>query len=178
MRATALTERGAAPWSLAEERLRNPERPRTYWLATVRADGAPHVMPLIAAWLDDALYFLSGDQTQKGRNLAQESRCVVATGSTTLPSLDLILEGTAERITDEATLRRVVEAYGTRLEWPLEVSGEGVIGPNAPTAGPPPYAMFRLVPTRVFGLPGMLGMEQFDPDDLPRPTRWDVDSPA
>lgn len=176
--ATALTERGAAPWSLAEERLRNPERPRTYWLATVGSDGAPHVMPLIAAWLDDALYFLSGDETQKGRNLAHEPRCVVATGSTTLPSLDLVLEGRAERITDEATLRRVVEAYGTQLEWPLEVSDGGVTGPNAPTAGSPPYAMFRLVPTRVFGLPGMLGMEQFDPGDLPRPTRWDFDRPA
>ena len=173
MDATALTDRGAAPWSLAEERLRNPERPRTYWLATVEPDGAPHVMPLIAAWLDDALYFLSGEGTRKGRNLAHEPRCVVATGSTTLPSLDLVIEGRAERVTDKATLRRVVEAYGTHLEWPLEVSGDGVTGPNAPTAGPPPYAMFRLVPTRIFGLPGMLGMEQFDPGDLPRPTRWD-----
>jgi hypothetical protein len=25
----------------------------------------------------------------------------------------------------------------------------------------------------VFGLPGMTGMEQFDPADLPKPTRWD-----
>ena len=141
MNATALTERGAAPWSLAEERLRNPERPRTYWLATVGSNGAPHVMPLIAVWLDDALYFLSGNDTQKGRNLAHEPRCVVATGSTTLPSLDLILEGEAERITDEPTLRSVVEAYGTQLEWPLEVTDGGVTGPNAPTAGPPPYAI-------------------------------------
>ncbi|HET9601833.1 MAG TPA: pyridoxamine 5'-phosphate oxidase family protein [Acidimicrobiales bacterium] len=172
-RATALTDRGAAPWSLAEERLRNPERPRTYWLATVGPDGAPHVMPLIAAWLDDALYFLSGEGTRKGRNLAHEARCVVATGSTTLPSLDLIIEGRAERITDQETLRRGVEAYGTKLEWPLELSDGGVTGPNAPTAGPPPYAMFRLVPSRIFGLPGMLGMEQFEPGDLPRPTRWD-----
>jgi hypothetical protein len=27
----------------------------------------------------------------------------------------------------------------------------------------------------VFGLPGMTGMEQFDPDELPRPTRWSFD---
>jgi general stress protein 26 len=103
---TALTERGAAPWSLAEERLGNPEKPRTCWLATVQADGAPHLMPLITAWLDDALYFLTGEQTQKGRNLASESRCVVAMSSTTLPSLDLIVEGKAARITDKATLGR------------------------------------------------------------------------
>jgi hypothetical protein len=24
-----------------------------------------------------------------------------------------------------------------------------------------------------FGLPGMLGMEEFDLDELPKPTRWD-----
>jgi hypothetical protein len=173
MKATALTERGTAPWSLAEERLGNPERPRTYWLATVNPDGAPHLMPLIGMWLDGALLFLSGEGTQKGRNLAREPRCVIAVGTTTLPSLDLIMEGKAQRITDQDTLRQVVEAFGTKLEWPLEASDGGVTGPNAPTAGPPPYAVFRLEPTRVFGLPGMLGMEQFEPDDLPRPTRWD-----
>ncbi len=173
MHATALTERGEGPWSLALERLSNPEKPRTCWLATVQQDGTPHVMPLITAWLDDALYFLTGEHTQKGRNLAHEPRCVLAMSSTALPSLDLIVEGRAERITDEKEIRRVTELYSTKLEWPLEVTDGGVTGPNAPTAGPPPYAMFRLAPTTIFGLPGMLGMEQFDPEQLPRPTRWD-----
>jgi hypothetical protein len=27
----------------------------------------------------------------------------------------------------------------------------------------------------VFGLPGMVAMDQFDPADLPKPTRWDFD---
>jgi nitroimidazol reductase NimA-like FMN-containing flavoprotein (pyridoxamine 5'-phosphate oxidase superfamily) len=171
---TALTSRGAAAWSLAEERLRNPEKPRTSWLSTVRPDGAPHLMPLITAWLDGALYFLSGEGTRKARNLAHESRCVIAVPSTALPSLDLIVEGVAERVSDEDALERVTEHFRSKLEWPsLEVTDGRVTGPNAPTAGPPPYALFRVVPTRVFGLPGMVGMEQFDPDDLPRPTRWD-----
>jgi nitroimidazol reductase NimA-like FMN-containing flavoprotein (pyridoxamine 5'-phosphate oxidase superfamily) len=175
MHATALTERGEAPWSLAEERLGNAEKPRTSWLATVQPDGSPHVMPLITAWLDGALYFLSGDETQKGRNLAHEPRCVVAMSSTTLPSLDLIVEGRAERITDEDHLRRVADHFGTNLEWPtLEVTDGRVTGPNAPTAGPPPYSVFRVQPTTIFGLPGMHGMEQFDPEELPRPTRWDA----
>lgn len=174
MNGTALTDSGAAPWSLAEERLANPEPARTYWLATVRPDGAPHVMPVIALWVDGAVYFLTGEATRKGRNLAHESRCVIAVSSTTLPSLDLIVEGRAERVTDEATLRRVTDVYASRLEWPLEVSDGRVIGPNAPTAGPPPYAMFQVTPTTIFGLPGTTGMHEFDPDDLPRPTRWDL----
>jgi hypothetical protein len=34
-----------------------------------------------------------------------------------------------------------------------------VFGPNAPTAGSPPYAVFQLTPTTVFGLPGIAGTE-------------------
>jgi hypothetical protein len=60
--------------------------------------------------------------------------------------------------------------------WPLEAKGDKVYGQNAPTAGPPPYTIFRIVPSKVFGLPGMYGMDQFDPADLPRPTRWDFGS--
>jgi pyridoxamine 5'-phosphate oxidase-like protein len=33
---------------------------RLFWLATVRPEGRPHV-PLIAVWVDGALYFASGD---------------------------------------------------------------------------------------------------------------------
>lgn len=163
---------GTTAWAEARERLENPEKPRTYWIATVRPDGRPHVMPIIGAWIDGALYFLSGDATRKGRNLAGDSRCVIVTGSTKLPSLDIILEGEATRVTDEATLRHVTDVYRTKMEWPLELQGEGVHGPNAPTAGPPPYSVFRLTPSTVFGLPGMTGMEQFEPGELPRPTRW------
>jgi hypothetical protein len=173
MSATALTERGESPWSLVEERLENPERPRTYWLATVRPNGAPHLMPVIGMWLDGALHLVIGPGTRKGRNLAAEPRCVIATGSTTLPSLDVILEGTAERVTDADELADLADVYRTKTEWPLEVTDGGVTGPHAPTAGPPPYAIFRITPSAIFGLPGMLGMEQFDPDELPRPTRWD-----
>jgi nitroimidazol reductase NimA-like FMN-containing flavoprotein (pyridoxamine 5'-phosphate oxidase superfamily) len=172
--AKPLTDRGTVSWSLAEDRLSHPERPRTSWLATVRPDGAPHLMPLITAWLDGGLYILSGLRTRKGRNLLREPRCVIAVPSSTLPSLDLIVEGRAERVSDAEHLRRVVEHFGSELEWPgLEIVGDQVNGPNAPTAGPPPYAVFRVTPSRIFGLPGMFGMEQFDPSELPRPTRWD-----
>jgi hypothetical protein len=30
-------------------------------LATVRPNGAPHVMPMIGAWLDDAFYLVSSE---------------------------------------------------------------------------------------------------------------------
>jgi hypothetical protein len=59
--------------------------------------------------------------------------------------------------------------------WPLDVRGSEVFGPNAPTAGPPPYRIYRMVPTRAFGLPGTYGMDKFDQEQLPKPTRWEFD---
>ena len=162
------------PWALARERLANPEPGRTSWLATVRPDGRPHLMPIIAFWIDGAFHFVVGEGTRKGRNLAADGRCVVATGSMTLPSLDVVVEGHAEPIDDEAEVRRIAEILKDN-GWPLKASGVKVDGPNAPTAGPPPYSIYRMVPSTAFGLPGMLGMEQFDQADLPKPTRWEFD---
>ena len=162
------------PWALARERLANPAPGQTSWLATVRPDGSPHLMPIIAFWIDDAFHFVVSEGTRKGRNLAADGRCVVATGNTTLPSLDLIVEGHAKPLDDEAAVKRVAEMLNGN-NWPLEARGDQVYGPNAPTAGPPPYSIYRMVPSKVFGLPGMLGMEKYDQGDLPKPTRWEFD---
>jgi hypothetical protein len=160
-------------WAEARARLEDPEPGRTYWLATVRPDGRPHVMPLLGLWLDDAFYFITGEATRKGQNLAGDPRCVITTSSTTLPALDLILEGEARKVSDEATLQRVAGAYGSTMGWPLEVRDGAVVGPNAPTAGPPPYAVYELRPTTVFGLPGIAGTEEgVGSAGAFSPTRW------
>jgi len=159
-------------WEFVLDRLENPEVPRTYWLASVRADGGPHLMPLLAFWIDGALHIVVAESTQKARNLLADGRCVVATGSTKLPSLDIVVEGEAAPVEDEATVRRIAAELGSH-NWPLEVRGTRVYGQHAPTAGPPPYTIFRIEPTRIYGLPGMFGMDEFDPGDLPKPTRWD-----
>ncbi len=95
-------------------------------------------------------------------------------GITSLPALDLAIEGEATKVTDETMLRRVVAAYGSELRWPLELREGVVFGPNAPTAGPPPYAVFELAPTTVYGLPGVTGTdEQGQSTTEPvAPTRW------
>ena len=161
-------------WDTARDRLANPENQRTSWLATTRPDGRPHLMPVITTWIDDALHLVVGEGTRKGRNLAADGHCVVATSSTTLPSLDIVIEGRAEPVTDEDTVRHLAEVYRTS-GWPLEPAGDKVDGPNAPTAGPPPYTIFRIVPSKVFGLPGMLGMDRYDQSELPKPTRWEFE---
>jgi Pyridoxamine 5'-phosphate oxidase len=44
----------ALPWTDAEQQLRDAGE---FWVSTVRPTGRPHVVPLIAVWLDSALYF-------------------------------------------------------------------------------------------------------------------------
>ena len=157
------------PWAVAVERLQNPAPGQNHWLATVSHDGRPHLMPIIAFWMDGAFHFLAGEGTHKGRNLAADDRCVIGTGNLTIPSLDFIVEGHAKPVTDEAEVRRLAAAFGGE-GWPLEARGSDVYGPHGPTAGPPPYSIYRLEPTKIFGLPGMHGM--FDTDESHKPTRW------
>ena len=66
------------PWDTARDSLTQAE---IYWLTTVRADGRPHVTPLVAVWEDHALYFCTGP-TAKAKNLAQNPHCILATGWT------------------------------------------------------------------------------------------------
>ncbi|HEX2140984.1 MAG TPA: pyridoxamine 5'-phosphate oxidase family protein [Candidatus Limnocylindria bacterium] len=162
------------PWEDARERLANPgsEEYSHAWLATVRPNGRPHLMPLISFWMEGGLHFIVGEGTRKGRNLASNPWCVIGTENRKVPSLDVIVEGRAEPLTDPDEVRRIAEVFASR-NWPLEVRGVEVHGPNAPTAGPPPYRIYRLTPSRAFGLPGNYGLFQVEPGDLPKPTRWD-----
>jgi len=106
-------------WSRARTELAAAE---VYWLSTVRPDGRPHVTPLLAVWLEGALYFCTGPDERKARNLAENLHCVLTTGHNTLEGLDLVIEGTAEKSSDLAELGRVADAfeskYGPHFEAP------------------------------------------------------------
>jgi pyridoxamine 5'-phosphate oxidase-like protein len=65
----------AREWS---EGRRYLDRAEVYWISTVRLDGRPHVTPLIAVWLYDALYFCTGPTsarpgTSRGTRTASSS---------------------------------------------------------------------------------------------------------
>src|SRR5215210_2217779 len=99
------------PWAEARERL---EKAEVYWLSTVRPDGRPHATPIAAIWLDVALYFTTGPTERKAMNLAQNTYCVVTTGCNVLEGLDLVVEGDAVRVTDEARLQRLADGYAAK----------------------------------------------------------------
>ena len=106
--------KGLLPWSWATERL---ERARTYWLATTRTDGSPHVMPVWGVWLDDGFFFSTGHQSRKARNLAENPRCVV---TCELDEDQIIVEGIAEVIVGTELIHRFGKAYGIKYQWDME----------------------------------------------------------
>jgi hypothetical protein len=113
----------ARPWSDATSAL---ERAKLYWISTVRRDGRVHTTPLIAVWLDDAVHFTTGPDEQKAKNLAANPHCTMLTGCNTLrEGLDVVVEGEAVRVDDDARLRRIADAYLAKYgeEWRFRVEG-------------------------------------------------------
>jgi hypothetical protein len=78
-----------------------------------------------------------------------------------------------EPLSDPDHIRRMTEKFSAN-GWPSRRMAPRSTVRNAPTAGPPPYRIYRVKATRVFGLPGTYGMGQFKPEELPKPTRWDL----
>jgi general stress protein 26 len=100
------------------------------WLSTVRADGRPHVTPLVPVWHDDAVHFTTGPEEQKTRNLSFDRQVVLTTGCCEWQEgLDVMVEGEAFRITDPETLRGLAAAWQTKWDgfWKFEVTGEGFL---------------------------------------------------
>ena len=103
---------GATPWEDAAQVL---ERAELYWLTTVRADGRPHVTPLVGVFHDGAVHFCTGLDEQKARNLEHNRQLAVTTGNNAwAEGLDVVVEGTATRIDDDAALQPLAQA----ATWP------------------------------------------------------------
>ncbi len=119
------------------------------WLATTRPDGRPHLAGVGAVWLDGRFYVVSGPGTRKSRNLAENPGCAISVG---LPGIDLVVEGTARRVTDDATLERLAAEYRTQ-GWQATVEdGAFTAAFSAPSAGPPPWYLYEITPRTAFGV--------------------------
>jgi general stress protein 26 len=134
---------GATRWADAARVLDDAE---LYWLTTVRADGRPHVTPLIGVAQDGAVHFCTGLREQKARNLEHSPRVALTTGNNTwAQGLDVVVEGTAQRVVDHDTLQRLADAYEAKYGsvWHFDV-GDGVF-----VTGEDAAAVFRIEPSKV-----------------------------
>ena len=123
---------GLKPWSWAVERL---EKSHNYWIATSRPGGRAHLMLVWGIWWEDAFWFSTGPRTRKAKNIAADPHCVIGTEKA---DEAVVLEGTAQEITDRAVWKQIVEVYNAKyggdVEPMLESSGGSIFRVQPHTA--------------------------------------------
>lgn len=113
----------------------------------MRSDGRPHTTPLITVLHERTIHFTTGSAEQKARNLGRDGRCSVTTGDNRwAEGTDVVVEGAAERVTDDDTLEVVAAAYLDKYgpDWTFAVA-DGAFVADGQVAH-----VFRLVPTTAY----------------------------
>lgn len=135
----------ATSWEATREAL---DRAELFWISTVRADGRPHVTPLVAVWDDGALAFCTGGAEQKALNLAANPHVTLTTGCNSWDAgLDVMVEGDAVRVSDEAMLRRLAKAWTAKWDgsWQYQVRD----GAFRHVGDDEPVLVFAVTPAKV-----------------------------
>jgi nitroimidazol reductase NimA-like FMN-containing flavoprotein (pyridoxamine 5'-phosphate oxidase superfamily) len=157
-RGTAVT----TPVTTLDQRFSNPDATATgweqtsrvlaeaelFWVTTVRADGRPHMTPLVAVWSDGTLYFCTGADEQKAVNLRGNPHVILSTGSNSWDrGLDVVVEGDAVRVSDEAMLRRLAKAWTAKWDgsWQYQVRD----GAFRHVGDDEPVLVFAVTPAKV-----------------------------
>ena len=98
----------------AEYRSFMMDRARTGKLATVRADGRPHVAPVWFTMDGDDILFMTGETTVKGRNIRRDGRIALSVDDEQPPFSFVVIEG-------EATI--LDPTPQELLHWSTEIGG-------------------------------------------------------
>jgi general stress protein 26 len=123
------------------------ETAELFWISTVRADGRPHVTPLVAVWFDRALYFSTGATEQKAINLRGNPHVTLMTGCNHWDEgLDVVVEGEAVQLTDDDLLQRLAAAWTQKWDgqWQFEARNGGFYHKSGGMA-----LVFSVTPTRI-----------------------------
>jgi hypothetical protein len=67
-------EQRLLPWEHFERRMTES---LTYWIATTRPNGRPHVSPIWGIWHDGRFWFDGSPETRRGKNIAQNPHICV-----------------------------------------------------------------------------------------------------
>ena len=153
------------PWAEIERLLSDAQ---LYWIITVRTDGRPHAVPLVGVWQDGAFAFCTGPDEQKQRNLDGNAHVAVTTGTTGADGWnsgkDVVVEGTALRVTDPQALRTLAAAWFAKYgdDWRFDVRGEEFVERSASGGSTPGGAwVYRVAPAKVIAFGGEHGQTTF-----------------
>ncbi len=108
-------------------------REANIWLATVRPDGRPHLIPIWFAWHDGKVW-ISTLESQKVRNIRREPRVTVSLEDGVSP---VILEGTAAIENDPATRDALAPLFAAKYDWDFRSDPDG------------DYLLIAITPTRL-----------------------------
>ena len=114
--------KGLLPWNWVEKQMNTC---RTFWVATLRPENRPHVMPVWGVWVEDVFYFSTGRKSRKGQNLATNPACTVTNDN---GEEAVIVEGTAEEVNAAALLERVAGAYKKKYKMDPRSMKEPIFG--------------------------------------------------
>ena len=133
-----------------DETRRVLETAEVSWLSTVRADGRPHVTPVVAIWLDEAIHFRANPIQQKTLNLRGNPHVVLTTGCNHWEEgLDVVVEGAAVQLTDEAVLERLAQVWATKWDKRYQFLVRDGCFYNQ-RGDQTPIFVFSVMPTRVY----------------------------
>ena len=136
-----------------DETRRALESAELFWLSTVRADGRPHVTPVVAVWHDGAIHFSTATTEQKAINLQANAQVALTTGCNRWDEgLDVVIEGAAVRITDQEALERLAKVWETRWDgrWQYLVRDGYFYHHDEQSVSPDSILVFAVQPTKVF----------------------------
>ena len=117
--------------------------PRTAKLATVRADGRPHVAPVWYVMEGDTILFNTGETTVKGRNLRRDPRASICVDDDRPPFSFVVVEGTVDLSDDPDDLLTSATLIGARYMGAERAEEFGARN------GVPGELVVRLLPERV-----------------------------
>ena len=84
------------------------------WVATSSAAGAPHLVPLSLAWVDDRVVIAVEPSSVTARNLTVSGRARLAVGRTRdVVMIDVVLDRLVDVTDDEA----LGDAYAAQADW-------------------------------------------------------------
>jgi F420H(2)-dependent biliverdin reductase len=84
------------------------------WLASVRPDSSPHLIPIWFVWHDNKVWISTGNESRKHKNIQQNPRVSVSLEDGTHP---LVLEGTAREENSAATRDELAPHFHKKYEW-------------------------------------------------------------
>ena len=135
------------PWADIERQL---VEARTYWIATTRPDGRPHIAPVWGAWLDESCVFETTAESVKAKNLSANPAVVVHIDHT---EAAVIVEGRAEPVDDSTLVARYAQECATKYNFDV-----------GPYLARPASRVLRIVPRVAYSYKEHLGQTA---------TRWD-----